>query len=70
MEWSIVIRLGTLQDEVRDGSIAFVEGLNEVKQDKIDALKDIVSSKGELVQEAASKVVDKVRVLNNVWLHF
>ena len=69
MEWSLVIRLGTLQDEVTDGSIAFVEGLNEVKQDKIDALKDIVSSKGELVQEAASKVVDKVRAMSNVRLH-
>ena len=69
MEWSSVVRLGTLQDEVTDGSLAFIEGLNEVKQDKIDALKDIVSSKGELVHEAASKVVDKVRVLNNVWLH-
>ena len=69
MEWSLVIRLGTLQGEVRDGSIAFVEGLNEVKQDKIDALKDIVSSKGEFAQEAAFKVVDKVTVLNTVWLH-
>ena len=53
-----------------DGSLAFIEGLNEVKQDKIDALKDIVSSKGELVQEAASKVVVKVRALSNVRLHF
>ena len=69
MEWSLVIRLGTLQDEVTDGSLAFIEGLNEVKQDKIDALKDIVSSKGEFAQEAAFKVVDKVIVLNTVWLH-
>lgn len=61
----IVDVVRTAQDEVRDGSIAFVEGLNEVKQDKIDPLKDIVSSKGELVQEAASKVVDKAKAVKD-----
>merc|ERR1719385_155595 len=55
----------TAQDEVTDGSIAFIEGPNEVKQDKIDALKDIVSSKGEFAQEAASKVVDKAKAVKD-----
>merc|ERR1719385_479987 len=55
----------TAQDEVTDGSIAFIEGLNEVKQDKIDALKDIVSSKGEFAQEAAFKVVDKAKAVKD-----
>merc|ERR1719385_304003 len=55
----------TAQDEVTDGSLAFIEGLNEVKQDKIDALKDIVSSKGEFAQEAAFKVVDKAKAVKD-----
>merc|ERR1712108_111559 len=52
-------------DELTEGSIAFLEGLNEVKQDKFDALKDIVSSKGELAQEAASKIVDKTKAVKD-----